>query len=152
MTLPRVTLGSILLAVALIAFHLALVGSTHPAFGLDNLELGLLPGVTALALSLPWARRRHNVATRAFAAALGLAIAIYLTLCVATPDLVCVPVVHYLNEIEPHLYDADHSLVYRLSLEIQGLILGLPQVLFAIAVATLAAIHTRSNRRSLDAD
>jgi hypothetical protein len=40
--------------------------------------------------------------------------------------------VYYINEIEPYLYSADLTLIYRLSLEIQGLIVGLPQLLFAL--------------------
>ncbi len=104
--------------------------------GLDNLVVGLLPGVTVLGVML-FSNERQGEKSRVFlwgfTASLIFAIAVYLVCCLAIPDGVRRPVVYYINEIEPSLYDADLAVVYRLSLEIQGLILGLPQLLFALA-------------------
>jgi hypothetical protein len=139
-----------MLAVALIGFHLAVVCSSAPAIGLDNLEIGLLPSVTVLAIALPSTsgrrRERGRIFVRGFVASLAVAIGIYLVCCLTTPDLVRRPVVYYINEIEPGLYDADLAEVYRLSLEIQGLILGLPQLLFALAGGAVARGLARARR------
>lgn len=143
-TRSRVSLGWLMLAVALIGFHLAIVCSSSPALGLDNLEVGLLPSVTALAMAIPSASRRRGergrIFVRGFVVSLGVAIGIYLVCCFTAPDRVRQPVVYYINEIEPSLYDADLDAVYRLSLEIQGLILGLPQLLVALAGGAVSSL------------
>lgn len=144
MTRPRVSLVWLMLAVALIAFHLAIVCPFPPALGLDNLEVGLLPSVTVLALTVASTGGgrggRNRVFVRGFVATLAAAIGLDLVGCFTAPDLVRRPVVYYVNEIEPGLYDADLSAAYRLSLEIQGLILGLPQLLAALAGGAAAAV------------
>ncbi len=148
----RVSIGWLMLAVALIGFHLAVICAPGSLFGLDNLEVGLLPGVTALGLMLfamierPGERRRDFL--RGFVASLAVAISVYLVCCLTIPDLVRRPVVYYINEIEPYLYDADLAVVYRLSLEIQGLILGLPQLLFALAGGVVLQYMARTRHHS----
>jgi hypothetical protein len=137
MTLARVSIGRLMLAVAVIGFHLAVVCCERPILGLDGLEVGLLPGVTVLAAVMFWGRGRRSRYGRALVVFLIAALALYLALCLTVPDLVRQPVVFYINEVEPRLYDADLLLVYRLSLEIQGLILGFPQLLLALAGAAL---------------
>jgi hypothetical protein len=133
-----------MLAVALIGFHLAVVCASPLVFGLDGLEVGLLPGVSVLALTLLSTRGRRGERSRifvwGFVASLTVAIGVYIVCCLTMPDLVRWPIVYYINEIEPYLYDAELYLIYRLSLEIQGLIVGLPQLLFALVggVATKA--------------
>jgi hypothetical protein len=56
------------------------------------------------------------------------------------------PSVFDLDNIEPRLYDADHSVVYRLSLEIQGLIVGLPQLLVALGGGVITTAIARKRR------
>lgn len=150
MTRSQVSLGWLMGAVALIGFHLAVVCSSPPPLGLNNLEVGLLPSVTVLAIALlsTSGRRgeRGRIFVRGFVASLAVAICIYLVCCVTAPDLVRRPVVYYINEIEPSLYDADLSVVYRLSLEIQGLILGLPQLLVALVGGALVTGIARARR------
>jgi hypothetical protein len=142
-----------MLAVALIGFHLAVVCSCPPALGLENLEVGLLPSVTVLAIALlstsRWREERGRLLVRGFVASLAVAIGIYLVCCLTIPDLVRRPVVYYINEIEPSLYDADLSVAYRQSLEIQGLILGLPQLLFALAGGAVAKAIARASRNAV---
>jgi hypothetical protein len=149
-TVLRVSLGWLMVAVALVGFHLAVVCSSTSALGLRNLEVGLLPSVTVLTVALLSASGRRaergRIFVRGFLASLAVAIGIYLICCLTTPDLVKRPVVYYVNEIEPSLYDADLSAAYRLSLEMQGLILGLPQLLFALAGGAVANAFARARR------
>jgi hypothetical protein len=152
----RVSIGWLMVAVGLIGFHLAVVCAYPPVFGLDSLEAGLLPGVTALAVWFLSTRGRRGERSgpfaRGFVASLSVAICVYIVCCLTIPDLVRWPIVYYINKIEPHLYDADLTVVYRLSLEIQGLIVGLPQLLFALGGGVAAkAIATASSSRSLAA-
>jgi hypothetical protein len=132
---PRVSISWLMLAVALLGFHLAIACADHSVFGLNGLEVGLLPGVTVLTLKL-FSSGRRKERSRPFAwgfvASLAVAICVYIVCCLTIPDLVRWPIVYYINEIEPYLYDADLVVVYQLSLEIQGLIVGLPQLLFAL--------------------
>lgn len=141
MTRFRVSLGWLMLAVALVGFHLAVI-SPYPVLGLDYLEIGLLPSVTALTIALFWMSRRRGKKSRpfvwGFVASLALAICVYVTLCLTTPDLLRRPILYYINEIEPGLYESDLVPIYQLSLEIHGLILGLPQLLFALAGGAVA--------------
>ena len=128
MTLFRVSVGWLMLAVALIGFHLAVISSYPPALGMNNLEVGLLPSVTLLTVvgfSMTGCHgKRSHPFVWGFVSTLTVAILVYLVCCLTTPNLVRWPVVYYINEIEPGLYDADLAVIYRLSLEIQGLILG----------------------------
>jgi hypothetical protein len=126
-----------MLVVALIGFHLATICPGRPILGLDNLEVGLLPGVTVLTVMLGSGSGRRSRFGRAFVVFLVAALFLYTACCVIIPDLVRRPVVFYINEIEPGLYDADLALVYGLSLEIEGLVLAAPQLLFALAGAAL---------------
>jgi hypothetical protein len=133
----RLSISRLMIAIAVIGFHLAVIWRDRPIFGLHGLELGLLPGVTVLAVMLFSGRRRRGTVGHSFVASLSAVLFLYIVCCLTTPDLVKRPVIYYINQIEPHLYDADHMLVYRLSLEIRGLVLGVPPLLFALAGATL---------------
>jgi len=129
-----------MLVVALLGFHLAIVCANRPVFGLDGFEVGLLPGVTVLAVLLFSICRRGGRSrpfTWGFVASLTVAIDVFLISCLAIPEVVRWPVVYYVNEIEPYIMDADFELQYWLGLEIQGLIFGLPQLLFALGGGVL---------------
>jgi len=143
-----------MLAVALIGFHLAVVCAYRPPLGLDNLEVGLLPGMTALAVMLfstsGWRGKRSRPFVWGFVASLAVVTCTYIDCCLTTPELMRRPVVYYINEIEPSLYDADLSVVYRLSLEIQGLILGLPQLLLSLCVGAVAEVIARADSMARD--
>jgi hypothetical protein len=139
-TRPRITIGRLMIVVALLGFHLAIVCDGPSVFGLDGLEVGLLPGVTTLTVRLFWGghnRERSGPFGRGFIASLAVAIGVYLVACLAIPEFVRGPIVYYVNEIEPYVMDADLVLQYWLSLEIQGLIIGLPLLLFALGVGLL---------------
>jgi hypothetical protein len=135
---PRISIGWLMLAIALLALHLAIVTSYPPLFNLGdaNLEIGLLPSATAGAVLLFSITRRRDGKDRSFACGflgtLLLTACVYLVLCLTVPELVKWPIVYYINYIEPDLYDADLAIIYRMSLEIDGLILGAPQLLFAL--------------------
>ena len=134
----RTSLGWLMLAIALIGFHLAVVCSPTPPLGLGNLEVGLLPSVTVLAISLTdtsTSGRRGGQGPsffKGFVASLAVAACISFVCCLATLELVRRPVVYYINEIGPSLHDTDLGVVYRIGLEVQGPVLGLPQLLVAL--------------------
>jgi hypothetical protein len=68
--------------------------------------------------------------------------------CLTVPDLVRRPIAYYVNEIEPFLYDADLNVTYRLSLEIIGLIVGLPQLAIVLIGGLLCrSLWTTTTRR-----
>jgi hypothetical protein len=138
-----------MLAVALIGFHLAIVCPERPAFGLDGLEVGLLPGVTVLTVKLFLiSRGRETIRpfARGFVTSLTVAIGIYLVCCLAIPEFVRWPVMYYINEIESYILDADFEMQYRLSLEIYGLILGLPQLLLALGGSVVTKVFAGASR------
>lgn len=148
----RFSLGWLMLAIALLGFHLAVLGPSAPPFGLDNLEPGLLPSVTVLAISLMYMSPRLRSGEQGltffsgFVASLAVTVCIYLVCCLTVPELVRQPVEYYINEIEPSLYAADLDAAYRLSLEIHGLVLGMPQLLVALAGGTMAVGIARARR------
>jgi hypothetical protein len=148
----RVSLRWLMLAIALVGFHLAVVCVYPPVFGLYGLEVGLLPGVTVLAVLLFSAPTRGRHAgrsrpfARGFAASLAVAICVYIVCCLIVPHVVRWPLVYYINTIEPHFYDPSLLLAYWLSLEIQGLILGLPQWLFALGGGVAVKSMARADR------
>jgi hypothetical protein len=153
---PRVSIGWLMLAVALIGFHLAVVCADSSVLGLNRLEVGLLPGVSVLALTLFATRGRRGEKSetfvRGFVASLTAAIGIYIVCCLTMPEHVRWPIVYYINAIEPSLYDADLAMVYRLSLEIQGMIVGVPLLLFALGGAATRAIVARAGTRTRAVD
>jgi len=131
----RLSIGWFMLAVALLGFHLAIVCANGAVFGLDGSEVGLLPGVTVLAFllfSICRRRERSRPFAWGFVASLAVAIGVFFISCLAIPEVVRWPVVYYVNDIEPYILDADFELQYWLGREIQGLIFGLPQLLFAL--------------------
>jgi hypothetical protein len=149
---PRISIGWLMLAIALVALHLAIVTSYPPLFNLghSNLEIGLLPSATAGAVLLFSITRRRDGKDRCFACGflgtLLLIACVYLVLCLTVPELVKWPIVYYINYIEPDLYDADLNIMYWMSLEIDGLILGAPQLLLASCGGAIVKTVTESRR------
>jgi peptidoglycan biosynthesis protein MviN/MurJ (putative lipid II flippase) len=141
-----------MLAIALVALHLAIVTSYPPLFNLGhaNLEIGLLPSVTTGAVLLLSITRRSDGKDRSFACGflgtLLLTACVYLVLSLTVPELVKWPIVYYINFIEPNLYDADLSIIYWMSLEIDGLILGAPQLLLASCGGAIVKTVAESRR------
>jgi hypothetical protein len=149
------SISRLMFAIALVGFHLAVIFADEPIFGFDHFESGLLPGATALAVTLFSIGRRPGYGIRPFAwgfvASLVVAMCIYVVLCLRNPDLVRWPLVYYLNNIEPSLYDADLWVTYCLSREIHGLIFGIPQLLFALLGGALTK-RVAKMRRSTATD
>ena len=57
---------------------------------------------------------------------------LYIACCLTIPDLLRVSIVYDVDAIVRRCYEASPLLVYRLSSEIQSLILGLPQLALAL--------------------
>jgi hypothetical protein len=155
---PRISIGWLMLAIALVALHLAIVTSYPPLFNLGHfyLEIGLLPSVTTAAVMLFSITRRCDGKDRSFACGflgtLLLTACVYLVLCLTVPELVKWPIVYYINNIEPDLfYDTEVNIIYRMSLEIDGLILGAPQLLIALLGGALTK-RVAKMRRSTATD
>jgi hypothetical protein len=157
MVRPRISIGWLMLAIALVALHLAVVTSYPPLFNLGHakLEIGLLPSVTTGAVMLFSITRRRDGDDRSFACGflgtLLVTACVYIVLSLAVPELVKWPIVYYINYIEPNLYDADLAIIYWMSLEIDGLILGAPQLLLALFGGALTK-GVAKMRRSTVAD
>lgn len=62
-----------------------------------------------------------------------MAVCIYLVCSLTTSELVRQSLVCYINELESSLYDADLDAASRLSLDVHGLELGLPQLVVALS-------------------
>jgi hypothetical protein len=151
MKYPRFRIAWLMVAVALIGFHLAVICADTPLFGLHGLEVGLLPGLTVLTItifSMSGMRGRSRPFAWGFAGTLAFAMCAYIICCLTIPDLVRRPIAYYVNEIEPSLYDADLTVIYRLSWEIIGVIVGLPQLAFALIGGFLSrSVWTTINGR-----
>ena len=148
---PRIGIAWLMVAVAIIGFHLAIICPDAPVFGLHGLEVGLLPGLTVLTItifSMSGTRGGPRPLAWGFAGTLAVAICLYVVCCLTVPDLVRRPISYYVNEIEPFLYDADLTVTYRLSWEIIGLIVGLPQLALALIGGFLSrSLWTTIHRR-----
>ena len=135
MKVLRSRIAWVMVVVALCGLHLAVICTDTPVFGLDGLEVGLLPGVTVLTVtlfSISRTRGRNRPFAWGFVASLAVAMCVYIVCCLTIPDLLRVSIVYEVDAIVRYIYEPSPHLVYRLSLEIQGLILGLPQLAFAL--------------------
>jgi hypothetical protein len=83
-------------------------------------------------LSLIRTRGRPRPFAWGFVATLAVAMCAYILCCLTIPDLVRVSVVYEVDAIVRSVYEASPLLIYRLSLEVQGLLLGLPQLTVAL--------------------
>ena len=151
MTRFRVSIGWLMLAVALIGFHLAVISRHSSLFGTRQ------PGSRPVAwrdcagsrsLLKGASRGEEPSLPPGFRCVTHLGDRCLSRLLSHDPRSRKAPVVYYINEVEPSLYDADHYVVYRLSLEIQGLILALPQLLFALAGGVAFQSMARTSHRS----
>lgn len=145
---PRVPLVATGLAVAVVAWHCAVLLAQRPLFELNfRLDTGLLPVTTALACAVvgprPWGPFAGGFLAAGFVAA-----AAYVGVCRTWPDFVAGPVLSYVNEVEPRFMDADTLPLYTLSLWVRGLITGLPLCLVALAGGLLAR-HAARRRASV---
>ena len=135
MKIPRFRLAWLMVAVALIAVNLAVICVDLTVLGLDGLEVGLLPGVTALTVVL-FAISGRPGGSRPFAwgfvASLTMAMCAYVICCLTIPDLLRWSMIYHVDAIVRHFYAADPLLIFRLSLAAQGLMLGLPQLALAV--------------------
>jgi hypothetical protein len=135
MKVPRFRVAWLMVAVALIGLQLAVICADEPLIGLDGLEVGLLPGVTALTItlfSMIGTRGRPRPFAWGFVAALVVAMCVYIVCCLTIPELLRVSIVYEVDRIVKYIADVNPILVFRLCLEIQSLILGLPQLTFAL--------------------
>jgi hypothetical protein len=150
MTRPRASIAGLMLGVAIAAFPLALLGSVlagRPMLGLAyTLDMGVLPGVTALGIGLArivLRRGRCGPFAAGFQVAGWSAVIAYVACCRLLPDFMNIPWVYYVNEIEPYILDADDFTIYALSLMIGGFLWGTPQLLFALGGGGLASLAAR---------
>lgn len=128
---PRLRIAWLMVAVALIGLHLAVICVDIPVFGLDGFEVGLLPGLTVLTItlfSISRTRGKPRPFAWGFVATLVVAMCVYIFCCLTIPELLRVSIIYQVDAIVRYIHEASPLLVYRLSLEIQGLILGLPQL------------------------
>ncbi len=135
-------------AVAVAAIPIGILASVlndRPVLGLPFcLDTGLMLTLAVLFAFTPHAvtRGHSRPFVAGFVAAFWAAAIAYVACCALFPDVVSHPVVYYVNEIEPRLFDADTLLFYSISLTARGVIMAVPQLLIALAggfVATLVA-------------
>jgi hypothetical protein len=79
-----------------------------------------------------------------FVAAGWAAVIVYVATCALIPDLMALPVLHYINEIEPRFMDADTLAIYSVSLIVRGAVMAAPQLLIALAGGCLAKLNAQS--------
>ena len=136
---PRISIAWLTISVAAIAFPMAVVSAVmngRPIFGLEGvLDMGLWPTVPVLAIYLflvlnrPGAVRPFDIGFLAFGAA---AVCIFVVIARAFPTIVEVPIIYYVNKLEPSWLDCDRWETYAICLLIQGSILAVPQLLTAL--------------------
>jgi hypothetical protein len=149
---PRVPIAGLMLAIAIIAFDLAVLGSVvegRPLLGLEGLEIGAIPGVTALGIGLArilLRRRRPGPFAAGFQVAGWAAVVAYLAACRLAPDFMQIPYAYYVNNIEVYYFSHDFFDTqegYALTLVIAGFVWGTPQLLLALAGGGLSALAAR---------
>jgi hypothetical protein len=160
---PRISIAGLMLGVAVAAFPFALLGSVlreRPMLGLDGLEMGVLPSVTALGIGLAsiiLRRGRCGAFAAGFQVAGWAAVMVYVACCRIFPEFMNAPYVYYVNDVEPYIMNADYWEIYALSLVLSGFIWGIPQLLVALAgggLGILVAPRTivRGSRSSAGTD
>jgi hypothetical protein len=147
MKVTRTPIAWLMFGVLIVAVQCAILSSVlldRPLLGFEYcLDMGLLPTATVLGIALigmilnPNTRRPFVLG---FVASGCLAVLGYILCCRAMPDVVAVPVLYYINEVEPRFMEADTLGSYSLSLIIRGLILSSPQLLIALTGGLLARI------------
>jgi hypothetical protein len=147
---PHTSIARLMLVIAILAFSCGALGSVlngRPMFGLDLcLHTGLIPSVTILIGLSPTAvrRRRSRPFIAGFVAAGWSAVMVYIGCCRMFPTAMAVPVLYYVNEIEPRLMNADTFELYSVSLLARGTIMAVPQLIIAFAGGSLARVAARS--------
>jgi hypothetical protein len=135
--------------VAVVALPIAILASVlnhRPLLGLGYcLDMGLVASATALVALSPSAalRGRPRPFTFGFVIAGWAAAIAYVGCCASFPDVMVRPALYYLNEIEPRFMDADTLTLYSVSLVVQGLIMTIPQFIFALSGGLLAKLAAR---------
>jgi hypothetical protein len=132
---------------AIIAFDCAVLGPVlrgRPLFGLDgSLDMGLLPTVTVFSLalfSIVARRGKSRPFIVGFAAAGWVSVLAYVATCRIIPEVMAIPVMYYINDIEPRFMDAATLELYSLSLMLMGLIWAVPQLIIALVGGVLAML------------
>jgi hypothetical protein len=144
--IPRVSIGGLMLAVAIIAFPIALLGSVlagRPMLGLGTLDMGVAPSVTVLGIGLARIILRpghRGPFTMGFQLSGWGAVIAYVACCRVFPEIMVTPYLYYINDVEPYILDTDYWEVYAVSLVLSGFIWGIPQLLVALAGGGLAAL------------
>ena len=150
---PRTSVAALMTGVVIVAVPCAILSSVlrdRPLLGLEYcLDMGFPPMAIALSIPLvgmirsPDNRRPFVVGFVTFG---GLAVLGYIACCRAVPDIVAMPMLYYVNELEPRFMEADTLGSYSLSLIVRGLILASPQLLIALAGGLLARRFLGSTR------
>ena len=145
----RVSIARLMHWVAIVAFPVAVLASVvndRSILGLDYcLDTGLMASVAVLIALSPATvpRGRSRPFALGFVVAGWAAVIAYVVSCVLFPDVVALPVLYYINEIEPRFMDADTLALYSLSLVIRGLIMAAPQFLIALSGGLLVKLAAR---------
>jgi hypothetical protein len=135
----RFTIAWLLVAIAVIAFPMALLSvvmNDRPRIDrTGTLDMGLWLTIPVLTVYL-FAAIRRRAMIRAFDfgfLAFGWAAAfVFVVTAWACPGFMHIPIVFYINEIEPYFLDCDLTECYILSLLIQGAIFAIPQLVVAL--------------------
>jgi hypothetical protein len=135
--------------VAIVAFPIAALASVvngRPILGLDYcLDTGLMASVAVLIALSPAAviRGRSRPFALGFVAAGWTAVIAYVGSCALFPDVVALPVLYYINRIEPRLMDADSLASYSAGLVVRGLIVAAPRFILGLSGGLLAKLVAR---------
>jgi hypothetical protein len=142
MSIPRVTIGRLMLGIALPCIPLALVLAATRRQSLisgdEFYDLGLWPGLAAfLAASIALAERRgvRSPFLWGFATVGWMSVLAYLACCFRMQWILDRPIVYYFNGIDfdplTWLIDADRLELYAVNLLVLGLFLAMPQLIMA---------------------
>lgn len=74
-----------------------------------------------------------------------MAVVAYASACRTFPEIMTIPTLYYINEIEPRLM-ADTVVLYSVSLLARGIIMAIPQLLVASAGGLLIRLATRTKQ------
>jgi hypothetical protein len=126
----------------------------QPLFGLRYcLDTGLIPTTTVFGIGLFMVvtdRHWRRPSLLAFVVVGWLIVVAHVVACRTYPEDMVKPVLSYINEVEPHLMDADildSYEVFILSLLVRGLIFAVPQLLLAaLAGFAIHVVFDRSGK------